>query len=79
MLDYFALFILIVLAATVIGGVLLIGCLPGRIARARRHPQAEAVTVCGWMGILSLGLLLPAAYIWAYWRFPQTPNGQEGP
>ncbi|MFG0265818.1 MAG: DUF3302 domain-containing protein [Rhodopirellula sp. JB055] len=72
MLDWFALFILIVLLATAVGGALLLGYLPGKIARQRSHPQAEAVSVCGWIGLLSGGLLLPIAYVWAYWQFPQT-------
>ncbi|MFG0287087.1 MAG: DUF3302 domain-containing protein [Rhodopirellula sp. JB044] len=71
MLDWFALFILIVLLATAVGGALLLGYLPGKIARQRSHPQAEAVSVCGWIGLLSGGLLLPIAYVWAYWQFPQ--------
>lgn len=72
MLDYFALLILIVLAATAIGVVLLLGYMPGRIARDRDHPQADAVSVCGWIGLLSGGLLLPVAYVWAYWRTPDS-------
>lgn len=79
MLDYFALFILIVLAATALAGVLLLGYMPGRIAKQRAHPQAEAVGVCGWMGLLTGGLLLPVAYVWAYWRFPLTSLTQEAP
>lgn len=77
MLDWFALLILLVLSATAVMGILALGYLPGRIARQRAHPQAEAVNVCGWMGLLSAGLLLPVAYIWAFWRFPQTPGGKE--
>lgn len=72
MLDWFALLILLVLAATIVIGVLMLGYFPGRIARQRNHPQAEAVGVCGWIGLLSGGLLLPVAYVWAFWRFPQT-------
>lgn len=77
MLDWFALFVLIVLLATLVGGALLLGYLPGRIAAQRSHPQAEAVAVCGWVGLLSAGVLLPVAYVWAYWRFPDTPVGNR--
>lgn len=66
MLDWFALFVLIVLAITVLCGVMLIGYMPGRIARERKHPQADAIAVCGWIGVLTMGVLLPLAYIWAY-------------
>ncbi|MBR0819896.1 DUF3302 domain-containing protein [Bradyrhizobium liaoningense] len=42
-----------------------LGGLPGAIARARNHPQADAIAICGWMGILTL-VLWPLALIWAY-------------
>lgn len=65
MLDWFALFVLIVLVIAAIGGVVLLGYTPGHIARQRKHAQAEAVAVCGWIGVLTMGVLLPVAYIWA--------------
>ena len=40
--------------------------LPGRIARARNHPQAAAIAVGGWMGTLALGIFWPLALIWAF-------------
>jgi hypothetical protein len=89
-LDVFALIILIVLAATVVGIWVILGMLPGKIARQRNHPQAEAISVCGWWGVISLGILLPLAFIWAYTNppglrdadngapeIPRTGNGQE--
>jgi len=42
-----------------------LGGLPGEIARARRHPQAEAISICGWMGIVTL-VLWPVAMVWAH-------------
>ncbi len=39
--------------------------LPGRVAFARRHPRAEAVRVCGWLGLLS-GIGWVVAMVWAY-------------
>ncbi len=68
MLSIFALVVLVVLIvagcvlATILGG------LPGKIARERNHPQAEAINVCGWFGLLTLGLFWPVATIWAYTR-----------
>ena len=45
----------------------LLGSLPGKIARSRNHPQAEAITVCGWLGLLLTGgLLWVVAMVWAY-------------
>ncbi len=65
-LDYRALLVLSVLGISIIGGLVLLGMMPGRIARARNHPQCEAISACGWWGLLTMGLLLPIAYIWAY-------------
>jgi amino acid transporter len=65
-LDIFALIVLIVLAAAVIAIWAILGMMPGRIARERNHPQAEAINVCGWWGVITMGLLLPLAWIWAY-------------
>jgi hypothetical protein len=76
MLDYFALFVLVVTSLTLLSGVVLLGYLPGRIARSRNHPQADAVSVCGWVGMLTCGLLLPVAYLWAYWRYPTSTTTQ---
>lgn len=43
-----------------------LGELPGKIATKRHHPQADAINVCGWFGVLTMGLLWPLAIIWAY-------------
>jgi cytochrome b561 len=42
-----------------------LGSLPGEVARARNHPQADAINICGWMGIITL-VLWPLALVWAY-------------
>ena len=42
-----------------------LGSLPGEVARARSHPQADAINICGWMGIVTL-VLWPLALVWAY-------------
>ncbi len=80
-LDVFALIVLLVLAAAAVAVWVVLGMLPGRIARARNHPQAEAIQVCGWWGVLTMGILLPLAYIWAYTRPRATtpPTPPESP
>lgn len=65
-LDIFALIVLLVLIAAVVAIWVILGMLPGRIARTRHHPQAEAINMCGWWGVLTMGILLPLAFIWAY-------------
>src|SRR6185369_3769258 len=40
--------------------------LPGRIALARNHPEAEAVKIMGWAGLLPTILPWIQAVIWAF-------------
>ena len=75
MLDIFALIILLVIIVAIVAGAIFLGMLPGRIARNRNHPQAEAINMCGWWGILTMGILLPLAYVWAYTK----PQGNQEP
>jgi len=65
-LDIFALIVLLVLIACGLAVWALLGMYPGKIARQRNHPQAEAINVCGWWGAITMGLLAPIAFIWAY-------------
>lgn len=47
--------------------IYVIGSGPGRIARSRHHPQAEAIAICGWLGLLLTGgLLWVVAIVWAH-------------
>ena len=40
--------------------------MPGRIALARNHPEAEAVKIMGWAGLLPTILPWIQAFIWAF-------------
>ena len=67
-LDIFALIVIGVLIGFVIWLVVKLGPLPGNIAKQRGHPQAEAIQVLGWIGVITLGLAWPFALVWAYTR-----------
>lgn len=67
-LDIFALIVMAVLVAVVIWLVVLLGPLPGKIARERGHPQADAIVVLGWIGLITLGVAWLVALVWAYTR-----------
>ena len=67
-LDIFTFIVLAVLLAVAIFCFMKLGELPGKIADKRNHPQTDAITICGWLGVLTLGLLWPIAIIWAYTR-----------
>jgi len=67
-LDIFALIVMGVLIAVVVWVVVLLGPMPGRIATDRGHPQADAIRVLGWIGVITMGLAWPFALVWAYTR-----------
>jgi hypothetical protein len=67
-LDYFTFVVLAVLVAAGVVLAIVLGSLPGKIAEGRGHPQADAIRVAGWLGLLTMGLLWPFALIWAYTR-----------
>lgn len=65
-LQIFALIILVTIVVTIVGIWIFLAILPGKIAAKRNHPQAEAINVCGWWGAITMGLLMPLAFIWAH-------------
>ena len=65
-LDVFALIVIGVLIAVGIWLAVLLGPMPGKVARRRGHPQADAIGVLGWIGIVTLGPAWLAALVWAY-------------
>ena len=63
--EYGGTFAGIVTVAAVAVLVLALGWLPGANARKRGHPNAQAISVCGWIGLL----VWPAwvvALVWSY-------------
>lgn len=73
-LDYFTFVVLAVLITAGLYIAFVLGELPGKIAAGREHPQAEAIRVAGWLGLLMAGVLWPFALIWAFTR-PSPPAG----
>ena len=65
-IDLFTWFVLLIIVATAVGVFVFMGLWPGKVAHERNHPQADAINVCGWWGVITMGLLLPLAWIWAY-------------
>lgn len=64
--DY-ATFITFALAGvSVLAAVVWLAGLPGRIAVARKHPEAEAVKLMGYAGLLPTIYPWVQAFIWAY-------------
>jgi len=47
-----------------------LGSFPGKKARERGHPQADAINVLGWIGLLLGVAPWLVALVWAYTRPP---------
>ncbi len=69
-ISIFALIILIILVATFVGVFVFLAMWPGRVAKARNHPQAEAILVGGWVTLIAGAVLWPVVLIWAYLKPP---------
>jgi hypothetical protein len=65
MLDYFALILLIFVALVLFYGVIAIHDIPYEIAKARQHPQQDAIHVAGWISLFTLHTIWPFLWIWA--------------
>ena len=63
--DYMTLAALFLLVAALMGLVIFLMGLPGRIALKRNHPHAEAVNIMGWMGFLAV-VPWVHAFMWAF-------------
>jgi hypothetical protein len=71
LIDIFAWIVLIVLVATLVAVFVALGMMPGRIARRRGHPWAEAVTVGSWATLIFGFVFWPLVLIWAYVDVPE--------
>jgi hypothetical protein len=63
--DYLTFAALIIVGAAAGGAALLVLGLPGKIAIARKHPDADAVNLMGWVGFLAIVPWINAL-IWAF-------------
>ena len=68
-LDIFALVVIFFLINAFAAVIVILGSLPGKIARKRAHPHADAVNVASWIGIAT-GVLWPFAFVWAFLPVP---------
>ena len=64
-LDYISLFLIFFSVITIILGVIKIHTYPGKIAKARNHPQEKAIEVTSLLGLIVFPLWM-LALVWAY-------------
>lgn len=65
--------ILVVLVLLLVWIFVKLAALPGQTATERGHPQAEAINVLGWVGLLVGVVPWLIALVWAYTK-PGAPN-----
>ena len=64
-LEIISLFLIFFAIITIILGIIKIHTYPGKIAKARNHPQTEAIEVTSLLGLIIFPLWM-AALVWAY-------------
>ena len=76
-LDIFALIVIAILLGLVIWLVVFLGNMPGDIARKRNHPQSEAISALGWIGLITMGVGWFVAMVWAYYKPDASDSGLQ--
>lgn len=74
--DYMALVVFGIIISLFVSVVVVIGSLPGKIAERRNHPQAKAINVAAWISLLTLGVLWPIVFVWAFTEVKPSPSNQ---
>jgi hypothetical protein len=63
--DYLTFGVILALVAAFLAAAVFVLGLPGRIAIARKHPDADAINMMGWLGFLAVVPWIQA-FIWAF-------------
>jgi hypothetical protein len=63
--DYMTFAVIIALVGAFLAVAVFVLGLPGRIAIARKHPDADAINIMGWLGFLAIVPWMQA-FMWAF-------------
>src|SRR6266851_3543578 len=63
--DYLTFLVILALVAAFLAAAVFVLGLPGRIAIARKHPDADAINIMGWVGFLAVVPWMQA-FLWAF-------------
>ena len=63
--DYLTFLVMFALFAAILAIAVFVLGLPGRIAIARKHPDADAINTMGWLGFLAVVPWMQA-FMWAF-------------
>ena len=79
--DYFSWIVFFVILIAVVALFVIFAQMPGKTARERGHPQADAINMCSWLGILLTGgIVWIVAMVWSRMQYvasPVEPDGTE--
>ena len=75
-IDIFAWVVLLVIIASVVVVFVVLGMLPGKVARQRQHPQVQAINVASWLALIFGFAAWPFVMVWAYLRPVARPLDQ---
>lgn len=75
-IDIFAWVVLVIMIASAVVVFVVLGVLPGKIARQRQHPQAQAIQVASWLALIFGFAAWPFVLVWAYLRPVARPLDQ---
>ena len=65
-IDIFAWIVFVVIIVSIVYVFVVLAMLPGKKAKARGHPYAEAINAAGWLGLLlTAGVFWALALVWA--------------
>jgi len=67
-IDIFTWVVLLVMIGAAVVVFVVLGLLPGRVAKERGHPQAEAINVASWLALIFGFAAWPFVLVWAYLR-----------
>ncbi len=79
-MKIFCLCLILFSVLVIVVGIITVHELPGKIARRRGHPQAEAISICSLLGLIVFPFWM-VALLWAYMRpvFTPLPLEDEAP
>ena len=75
-IDIFAWIVLLIIIAAIVVVFVVLGMLPGKIARQRQHPQVQAINVASWLALIFGFAAWPFVMVWAYLRPVARPLDQ---
>lgn len=76
--DVFAWFVLLLLVSTAVGILVFVGLWPGKVARERNHPWADAIAIGSWLTLFLGFVFWPVVAIWAHMT-PRTTSSSADP